>query len=151
MKLKLCIVVGKYYQDAANDLIRGATLILNKYNKSLPKKKEIEYRVVFTPGVFEIPYIISCNIKKKYKAFIALGCVIKGETPHFDFISKATINGIMNLSIKHRIPITNGIVTCLNKKQALERCSPQKKDKGGEAAKALLHLLSNSKDKHETR
>ena len=174
MKLKICIVVGKYYNDAANDLIKGATLLLDKYKKfetvfdwrpsdafsrmfeefadrnSSLRKHELEYKVLNAPGVFEIPVLISANIKK-YNAFIALGCVIKGETPHFDFISSATINGIMNLSIKHGMPIMNGIVTCLNKDQAIERCNPNKKNKGGAAAQALLHLLGISKDQNETK
>ena len=174
MKLKVCIVVGKYYNDAANDLIKGATLLLDKYKKfetvlnwgasdafsgmfekfadsdSSLRKHELEYKVLNAPGVFEIPVLISANIKK-YNAFIALGCVIKGETPHFDFISSAAINGIMDLSIKHGMPIMNGIVTCLNKDQAIERCNPNKKNKGGAAAQALLHLLGISKDQNETK
>ena len=143
MKHKVCIVVGKYYQDATDDLIKGATLLLDKY-------KKLDYKILQVPGVFEIPLVISMNIKK-YNAFIALGCVIKGETPHFDLISSAAINGIMDLSIKHKKPITNGIVTCLNKDQAIERCNPNKKNKGGEAAQALLHLLDISKNKNESK
>ena len=159
MKLKICIVVGKYYNDAADDLIRGATLLLDKYKKfetvldwepsatfsgmfeqfadrdSSLRKHELEYKVLNAPGVFEIPVLISANIKK-YNAFIALGCVIKGETPHFDFISKATIDGIMKLSIEHKKPIGNGIITCLNEKQALSR-----RGKGQEAAAAVLSVL----------
>ena len=83
--------------------------------------------------------MISINIED-FDAFIALGCVIKGETPHFDFISKAAINGIMNLSINHKKPVMNGIITCLNKEQAKERADPKKKDKGGEAARAFIRL-----------
>ena len=143
MKLKICIVVGKYYNDAADDLIKGATSLLDKY-------KKLEYKILQVPGVFEIHLDISINIKK-YNAFIALGCVIKGETPHFDFISSAAINGIMDLSIKHEMPIMNGIVTCLNKDQAIERCNPNKKNKGGEAAQALLHLLGISKNQNESK
>ena len=143
MKHKVCIVVGKYYQDVTDDLIIGATSLLDKY-------KKLEYKILQVPGVFEIPLVISTNIKK-YNAFIALGCVIKGETPHFDFISRAAINGIMDLSIRHEKPIMNGIVTCLNKDQAIERCNPNKKNKGGAAAQALLHLLGISKDQNETK
>ena len=91
-------------------------------------------------GVFDIPFIIS-NYINSYDGFIAIGCVIKGETPHFDFISTAAINGIMQLSIKNKKPIGNAILTCLNKNQAITRSNPFKKDKGGEAAKAMLSLL----------
>ena len=80
--------------------------------------------------------IISKNIKK-YDAFIALGCVIKGQTPHFEFISRSSIEAIMKLSIDSKKPIGNGIITCLNLKQAKAR-----KKKGAEATKAVLSVLS---------
>jgi len=145
MKFKICIVVAKYYKDSAKDLLKGATLQLDKYQKNI-----IEYKIIYTPGTFEIPFSILSNIKK-YHGFIALGCVIKGETPHFDFISSTTINAIMNLSINYKKPITNGIVTCLNKVQAIERCLPDKKNKGGEAALALLDLLGITKNKNDAK
>ena len=156
MKIKVCIVLAHYYKDIADDLEKGAKLVLDKYKKfenpvwknvdndrvfNMLKEgsHELEYKQRFVPGVFEIPSMIAINIKD-FDAFIALGCVIKGETPHFDFISKAAINGIMNLSINHKKPIMNGIITCLNKKQAKERADPKKKDKGGEAARAFIRL-----------
>ena len=74
---------------------------------------------------------------KKYDGFLALGCVIKGQTPHFDFISKASTNAIMSLSIENKKPIGNGIITCLNMKQAIKR-----KNKGSEAAEAVISILS---------
>ena len=88
------------------------------------------------PGVFEIPVVISKNIKK-YDGFIALGCVIKGETPHFDFNSKASIEAIIKLSVENKKPIGNGIITCLNMKQAIAR----KNNKGKEAANAVNSVL----------
>ena len=99
-----------------------------------------ELVTIDVPGIFEIPVVISQNIDK-FDAFIALGCVIKGKTPHFKLISEATINSLMNLSIEYKKPIGNGIITCLNKKQALERADFNKKNKGGEAAKAVLSVL----------
>jgi len=100
---------------------------------------------LIVPGIFEIPVVIAKNVNS-YDGFVALGCVIKGKTPHFEIISKATINAIMDLSVKFKIPIGNGIITCLNKKQALERADPQKKNKGGEAARAVLSVLEVLKD-----
>ena len=161
MKIKVCVVLAHYYKDIAADLEKGAKLVLDKYRKfEKPVRKsvdnnpffgvikegshELEYKQRFVPGIFEIPSLISINIKD-FDAFIALGCVIKGETPHFDFISNATINGIMNLSINHKKPIMNGIITCLNKKQAKERADPKKKDKGGEAARALIRFMGINK------
>ena len=139
MKTKILIVVANYYPSISMDLYKGSTLELEKNNL----RWDINFWRNQVSGVFEIPYLISCKIKD-YTAFIALGCVIEGQTPHFDFISKAVMNGIMNLSITHKKPIGNGIITCLNKKQALERADPKKKDKGGEAARAVLKALNPS-------
>tara|TARA_Y100001970_G_C14156891_1_gene816097 strand:+ start:779 stop:1165 length:387 start_codon:yes stop_codon:yes gene_type:complete len=128
MKKKILIVIANYYKDISSGLLSSAKKELNK-----------PVNLIYVPGVFEIPIIIAKNIKK-YDAFIALGCVIKGQTPHFNFISKAAINGIMKLSIKSKKPIGNGIITCLNKKQALAR-----RKKGKEAARAVLSILNNFK------
>ena len=110
---KICIVASKYYEDIINMLVSGVNDVLNNH------KKKIKTKIIYVPGVFEIPYAISKNLKK-YDAFVALGCVIKGETPHFDFISKSSIDAIMKLSIESKKPIGNGILTCLNKDQAIE-------------------------------
>ena len=126
MKKKILIVIADYYKDISNGLLRSA-------KNSLPKNFAL--KIIKVPGVFEIPVTISKNINK-YHAFIALGCVIKGQTPHFDFISQASTNAIMNISIKSKKPIGNGILTCLNMKQAKAR-----KKKGIEAAKAIVSVL----------
>ncbi len=131
--MKLCIVIANYYPKISSDLISGASKVL--INNDIKK-----FNKIYAPGIFEIPTIISKNINK-YDAFIALGCVIKGKTPHFNYISLSTINAIMHLSIKYKKPIGNGIITCLNKKQALIRSNPMKKNKGGEAARAALSVL----------
>ena len=127
MKKKYLIVIANYYEDIAKGLLDSAL-------KLIPKSNII--KIIKVPGVFEIPVTISKNIKK-YDAFLALGCVIKGETPHFDFISQASTNAIMDLSIRNQKPIGNGIITCLNMKQAKVR-----KKKGAEAAKAVISVLS---------
>ena len=88
------------------------------------------------PGAFEIPVTISKNLNK-FNGFIALGCVIKGQTPHFDFISQSTTDALMTLSITSKKPVGNGVITCLNKKQAIERGK-----KGSEAGEAVLSVLS---------
>ena len=135
---KICIVASKYYEDIIRMLIDGASESINNHEKKLKTK------IIYVPGVFEIPYSISKNLKK-YDAFIALGCVIKGETPHFDFISKSSIDAIMRLSIESKKPIGNGILTCLNKEQAIERADKSKKNKGREAADAAIELLIGDK------
>ena len=127
MKKKFLIVIANYYNDISSGLLKSSL-------KLIPKSYNI--KVINVPGVFEIPVTISKNLKK-YDAFIALGCVIKGETPHFDFISQASTDAIMKLSIDSKKPIGNGIITCLNMKQAIAR-----KKKGAEAAAAVLSVLS---------
>ena len=127
MKKKYLIVVADYYEDIAKGLLSSAL-------KLIPKTNLI--KTIKVPGVFEIPVTISKNLKK-YDAFLALGCVIKGKTPHFDFISQAATNAIMDLSIINKKPIGNGIITCLNKTQAKIR-----KKKGAEAAQAVMSILS---------
>tara|TARA_B100000029_G_scaffold388382_1_gene384536 strand:+ start:1154 stop:1540 length:387 start_codon:yes stop_codon:yes gene_type:complete len=124
---KILIVTANYYKDISSLLINSAKIKL--------KKSKVQFKIIKVPGVFEIPVTISKNIKK-YDGFLALGCVIKGQTPHFDFISAATTNAIMSLSIESKKPIGNGIITCLNKNQALARGK-----KGGEAAEATLSIL----------
>ena len=140
MKKKICIVLADYYPDITDMLVEGSTReILNAVSKNISK---IGHDSIHVPGVFEIPVTIA-KLINKYDAFVALGCVIKGETPHFDLISKAVVNAIMDLSVKNKKPIGNGIITCLNKQQAIERADPNKKNKGGEAVSAVLQTLSN--------
>ena len=127
MKKKILIVNANYYKDISNGLLLNAI-------KLIPKLSKI--KIIEVPGVFEIPVTISKNLKK-FDGFIALGCVIKGQTPHFDFISQASTQAIMNLSIESKKPIGNGIITCLNMKQAKAR-----KNKGAEAANAVISILS---------
>ena len=127
MRKKILIVLADYYKEISLGL-------LNSAKKRLPRFFEI--KIIKVPGVFEIPITISKNLKK-FDGFIALGCVIKGKTPHFDFISQSSTNAIMNLAINSKKPIGNGILTCLNINQAKIR-----KKKGAEAAKAIISVLS---------
>ena len=133
MKHKILIVSANYYRNISKNLVYDAKLTLDK--------SKVKYDKTDVPGVFEIPVAIAKNIKK-YAGFIALGCVIKGKTPHFDFISRTTIEAIMSLSVESKKPIGNGILTCLNIEQANDRSNPKGiKRKGREAAKAMLSVL----------
>ena len=127
MKKKILIVIANYYKDISLNLMKSA---MNEI------KNSYYIKTINVPGVFEIPVTISKNIRK-YDGFIALGCVIKGQTPHFDFISKATTDHIMKISVDSKKPVGNGIITCLNMKQAIKR-----KHKGKEASKAVISVLS---------
>ena len=122
---KILIVIADYYEDISSSLLKSAKNNLSNFS----------LKIIKVPGVFEIPITISKNIKK-YDGFIALGCVIKGETPHFDFISSASTQAIMKLSVDNKKPIGNGILTCLNMRQAKARDK-----KGKEAAKAVISVL----------
>lgn len=124
--IKVCIIRSKYNNTQG---------LLNTAVKEL-KRNKVTFKILEVPGAFEIPVTISRNINK-YDGFIALGSIIKGETPNFDFISSAITNGLMNLSINSKKPIGNGILTCFNSKQALARS-----DKGYEAAIAVLDVLN---------
>ena len=127
MKNKVLIIQANYYKDVSTSLLKSAKNELKNFAK---------ISIISVPGVFEIPVVISKNLKK-YDGFVALGCVIKGQTPHFDFISKSTTDAIMNISVESKKPVGNGIITCLNKKQAIARGK-----KGREAANAVKIILS---------
>ena len=132
--MKICIIVSNFYPKISKQLLNGALL-------KIKKNKVINFKIIMVPGTFEIPVVIS-NLANKYDGFVVLGCIIKGQTLHFDYLCKSVFNALTNLSVKSKIPIGNGILTCKNKKQALERADSTKKDKGGEAAKALISVLN---------
>ena len=127
MKNKVLIIQANYYKDISTALLKSAKNELKNFAKT---------NIISVPGVFEIPVVISKSLKK-YDGFVALGCVIKGQTPHFDFISKSTTDAIMNISVESKKPVGNGIITCLNKNQAIARGK-----KGREAANAVKTILS---------
>ena len=138
---KILIINSNYYKKISKNLVDNAVkkLILAKF----------KINIFDVPGIFEIPIAIRKNIKK-YDGFIALGCVIKGETPHFDLISSSTFSAIMNISILYNKPVGNGIVTALNVKQAIARSNKfnsKKPNKGSEAAKAVISILNNEPKK----
>ena len=136
---KILILNSNYYKDISKNLFFNAKKKLSQ-NNFLVHKLDV-------PGVYEIPVAIKRNIKK-FHAFIALGCVIKGKTPHFNLICKSSFEAIMNLSISSSKPIGNGIITALNKKQAIDRSRrANSKNKGLEAAKAVMSILKNGPKK----
>ena len=133
MKKKICIVSSNFYPKISTMLINGA-------KKKLKKNGYNNVKIIIVPGTFEIPVIIS-NLIKKYHAFIVLGCVIKGQTPHYDHLCTSVFNSISKLCIESRKPIGNGILTCNNMKQAIKRADNKKIDKGGDAALAAISVL----------
>ena len=132
MKKKILIVTSNYYPEISKNLETGAIDFI--------KNNNFDYEIVKAPGCFEIPYLIKKNIKS-YDGFVALGCVIKGDTYHFEVICNETVRKIMNLSVDNLVPIGLGILTCYNFDQALIRSDVNKKNKGREAALACIQLL----------
>ncbi len=132
MKNKVLIVSSNYYDEVSSNLIKGATEEL--------KINNIEFEVVLAPGCFEVPFLISKNINK-YSGFIALGCVIRGETYHFNLIANECARKIIDISNNYLKPIGFGILTCENLEQAINRSDIRKKNKGREAANACIKLL----------
>ncbi len=135
---KILIINANYYKKICQRLSLSAQKIL--------KRNNIQYKTINIPGVFEIPFTLK-KFVKKFDAFLVLGCVIKGQTPHFDLISRSAFDAIIRISVDYNKPITNGIITCLNMRQAIQRSSisqnSKKINKGKEAADALVALLKN--------
>ncbi len=126
---KILIVVSRY--NKTNSLFNSAKAVL--------KDKKVKWSIIKVNGSFEIPVTIARNIKK-FDAFVALGIIIKGQTPNFSFISQAITNGLIDLSILSKKPIGNGILTCLNSKQINKRIN-----KGAEAVEAVIDVLYSKK------
>ena len=137
---KILIINSNYYKNISKNLV------LKAKNKLHSEKFKIS--ILEVPGVYEIPIAIKKNIKK-FDGFVALGCVIKGRTPHFDLICSSTFRAILDLSINYSKPIGNGIITALNLKQAYQRSEKlnNKKNKGSEAAIAVISILKNGPEK----
>ena len=138
---KILILNSNYYKDISKNLVLNAKkrLIQNKFL----------VHILDVPGVYEIPIAIRKNINK-FNGFVAIGCVIKGQTPHFDLICSSTFNSILNLSITFNKPIGNGIITAYNINQAFHRCKStrnKKPNKGSEAANAVMSILENGPKK----
>ncbi len=132
MNNKILIVSANYYKEISENLVLGASKTL--------KENGCEYEIINAPGCFEIPYLIKKNIHN-FKGFISLGCIIKGDTYHFEIIANETSRKIMDLSVEFNVPIGFGILTCYDLEQAIIRSDVNQKNKGQEAALACIELL----------
>ena len=135
--MKIGIIVSNFYPKISKMLINGAI-------SKLKKNKISNFKIITVPGTFEIPVVVS-NLINKYDAFVVLGCIIKGQTSHFHYLCTSVIHALTDLSVRSKKPIGNGILTCDNKKQAVKRADPNKKDIGGHAVLAVLQTLGNFK------
>ena len=130
-KLKICIVSAPYYKDITDNLIRGALNVLEKI--------KADTEIVEVSGALEIPTAIRL-MENEFDGFIAVGCVIRGETTHYEIVSTESCRGLTNLGLE-KICIGNAILTVENSLQARERADPKIFDKGGEACNALLSVI----------
>lgn len=132
-KIHVLIVEGRFYAHISDMLLEGAKAALEAEGAS--------YEVVTAPGALEIPPLIAmAGQTNNYDAYIALGCVIRGETSHYDVVAGESARGIMELGTRERLCIGNGILTCENEEQAVRRADPKQKNKGRDAALAALKL-----------
>ncbi len=143
-KLSFGIVVSRYNQGVTQGLLDGAMRAL-KQNR-VPASA---VRVVWVPGAFEIPLAAQRLAKsKKVSAVIALGCVLKGQTDHNRYISQACADGLMQIMLQTGVPVTFGVLTPDNLKQARERSGSGSANKGSEAAYAALDMVENAGENH---
>ena len=130
---KILIVEARYYEDISDALLAGAQAALARAGARVEK--------IAVPGALEIPGAIAMAAAK-FDGFVALGCVIRGETTHYDIVSNESARGIMDLTVRERLAIGNGILTCENEEQAWERAKPDRLNKGGGAADACLAMIA---------
>ena len=137
---KVLVVCSPYYKDITENLIKGAIKVL--------KSNSVEYKIINVPGALEIAPSIKIYSEKSSKdilfdGFVALGCIIRGETYHFEIVSNVSARALSDLSITYSLPIGNGILTVENKEQAIERSDPLRLNKGASAALACLSLINH--------
>jgi 6,7-dimethyl-8-ribityllumazine synthase len=135
---KFAVVVSRFNEFITGRLLEGA---IDAIVRSDGKKEDID--VIRVPGSFEIPLVVKrAALAKKYDAIICLGAVIRGETPHFDYVASEVTKGIALLNLEFTIPITYGIITADNTEQAIERAGNKMGNKGFEAARSAVELLN---------
>lgn len=136
----LLIVEARFYDDIADDLVRGATAVLDRADMIIDR-----YAV---PGVFEVPAAVRFALRAmamgnepRFAGVVALGCVIRGETDHYDHICREASRALMDLAVTHEVPLGFGILTCETVEQARVRADPEGKNKGADAARACLRMI----------
>ncbi len=133
--MKILVIEARYYESISEDLLQGALAKLQAADAEIVK--------VNVPGALEIPHVISYAEKAKagYDGYVALGCVIRGETTHYDYVCGESARALMDLAVNHQLAIGNGIITVEDEAQAIARSKPDQKDKGGFAAAACVRMI----------
>jgi 6,7-dimethyl-8-ribityllumazine synthase len=138
----LLIVEARFYDQLSDHLLNGATAAIKARNAS--------YRCITVPGSLEIPGVVRMAVEamergaiaEQFEGFVALGCVIRGETTHYDHVCPESIRGLQDLVVRHGIAVGMGILTCENEGQALERARPDRGNKGAAAVEAALAMVA---------
>jgi 6,7-dimethyl-8-ribityllumazine synthase len=135
MPAKILVIEARYYEAISDALLEGALAKLKEAGASIVK--------VNVPGALEIPHVISYaeEMGAAYDGYVALGCVIRGETTHYDYVCGESARALMELAVEKQLCIGNGIITVENKEQAWARAKPSEKDKGGFAADACMRMI----------
>lgn len=144
--MKILIVESRYYEDITDHLVKGAVRELTAVGAG--------YKRVIVPGILEIPAAIRFAIRamemratdERYGGYIALGCAIKGETDNYDHISAQAFSGLQTMALQYSLALGNGILTVHDKAQAMERCMPERRNFGGQAAKTCLRMIEIKQD-----
>lgn len=144
--MKILIVESRFYEEITDNLVKGAVRALTE--------KGAGYKRVIVPGILEIPGAIRFAIRamemratdERYSGYIALGCAIKGETDHYENVCTQAFQGIQNMTLQYSLALGNGILTVRNKAQAMERAMPDRRDFGGQAARACLRMIDIKQD-----
>ncbi len=136
---RVLVVEGRYYEAIADALLAGATRAL--------ERAKVEWAVVTVPGALEVPQAVALALdaaqrrRRRFDGVVALGCVIRGETSHYDIVAGESARALMDIAVSRRVPVGNGILTVDKEAQARARARPEGEDKGGVAARAALTLI----------
>ena len=144
--MRILIVESRFYEQITDNLVKGAVRELQTAG--------IGFKRVIVPGILEIPSAIRYAVRsmemrateERYAGYITLGCAIKGETDHYDHVCREAFAGVQNLSLQYTLSVGNGILTVHNEAQALERSAPEKRNFGGQAARACLRMIEIKKE-----
>ena len=142
---RVLIVEARFYEDIADELARGATAVLDQAG--------VDYDRISVPGAFEVPAVIRFALRSmeiqtaqnRYGGFISLGCVIRGETDHYDHICRESSRALMDLATSFSVALGFGILTCESRDQAWARAAVDGKNKGADAANACLRMMEIKK------
>ena len=144
----IMIAVARFYDDIADELVRGATAALQDAGAT--------WEIIEVPGAFELPAAISTAVRslefvgarRRFDGYVALGAVIRGETTHYDYVCSESARKLQDLACEYALALGYGILTCETVEQAWERAGRDKKNKGGDAARACLQMIDLKRQFH---